>query len=376
MCMLYATKIGVYIFFIQLVATIDFVSHFNRIMAVNENDSVRIVALLEEGFSQRYVAERLGINQSTVSRIWNRFRETGRYGRRIGSGRGRVTTAREDRNLVRAAIRNPVLVARQIAHAVMPNRQISDETVRRRLHEQGLRSRARAQAPLLLGRHREGRRQYARNHANWTWREWRNVLFTDESRFGLYGSDGRIRVWRRRGQRFEENMIEPVRAFSGGSVMIWGGVSRDRRTNLVVIPRLPDNRGNRGGLTAERYINECLIPEVLPMRQLMGPRFVLMQDNARAHSAVITRNFLRDNDIEVLQHPAISPDLNPIEHVWDFMGRRLRRLQRPPRNMQELVETLRRLWREIPQDLIRACVNSMSNRLREVTRTRGGNTRY
>jgi len=171
-------------------------------------------------------------------------------------------------------------------------------------------------------------------------------------------------------------MIEPVRAFSGGSVMIWGGVSRDRRTNLVVIPRLPDNRGNRGGLTAERYINECLIPEVLPMRQLMESRFVLMQDNARAHSAVITRNFLRDNDIEVLQHPAISLDLNPIEHVWDFMGRRLRRLQRPPRNMQELVETLRRLWREIPQDLIRACVNSMSNRLREVTRTRGGNTRY
>jgi len=51
------------------------------------------------------------------------------------------------------------------------------------------------------------------------------------------------------------------------------------------------------------------------MRQLMGPRFVLMQDNVRAHSAVITRNFLRDNDIEVLQHPAISPDLNPIEHV-------------------------------------------------------------
>jgi len=84
MCMLYATKIGVYIFFIQLVATIDFVSHFNRIMAVNKNDSARIVALLEEGFSQRYVAERLGINQSTVSRIWNRFRETGRYGRRIG----------------------------------------------------------------------------------------------------------------------------------------------------------------------------------------------------------------------------------------------------------------------------------------------------
>jgi len=161
MCMLYATKIGVYIFFIQLVATIDFVSHFNRIMAVNENDSARIVALLEEGFSQRYVAERLGINRSTVSRIWNRFRETGRYGRRIGSSRGRVTTAREDRNLVRAAIRNPVLVARQIAHAVMPNRQISDETVRRRLHEQGLRSRARAQTPLLLGRHREGRRQYA-----------------------------------------------------------------------------------------------------------------------------------------------------------------------------------------------------------------------
>lgn len=112
-------------------------------MMVNESDVARIVASLKEGMSQRHLAERLNINQSTISRIWTRYRETGKYDRRIGSGRKRATTAREDRDLARAAILNPALTTRQIARDVLPSRRISDETVRRRLHERGVRSQTR-----------------------------------------------------------------------------------------------------------------------------------------------------------------------------------------------------------------------------------------
>ncbi|EFN77573.1 Transposable element Tc3 transposase, partial [Harpegnathos saltator] len=81
------------------------------------------------------------------------------------------------------------------------------------------------------------------------------------------------------------------------------------------------------------------------------------------------------NNLEVLSHPAMSPDLNPIEHVWDMMGRRLQNLERSPTTLQQLEITLQRIWHEIPHDTIRSCINT-HERLQEVIRSRGRNTHY
>jgi len=64
----------------------------------------------------------------------------------------------------------------------------------------------------------------------------------------------------------------------------------------------------------EEILRNC----VIPMRRQMARNFMLMQDNARSHMARITAQFLEDNNIQVLSHPPMSPDLNPIEHVWDM----------------------------------------------------------
>ena len=102
---------------------------------------------------------------------------------------------------------------------------------------------------------------------------------------------------------------------------------------------------------------------------------VFMHDNARPHTAGITRQFLEQNRITVLPHPPMSPDLNPIEHIWDLMGRRIRDLERPPTNLHDLSELLVRIWNEIPQREIQACIN-MEERLQQIIRQRGGNTHY
>jgi len=62
-------------------------------------------------------------------------------------------------------------------------------------------------------------------------------------------------------------------------------------------------------------------------------------------------------NIQLLPHPSNSPDLNPIEHIWDMIGRRLRNLERPPANLQELERALHEIWHEIPQNSIRTCIN-------------------
>jgi len=70
-----------------------------------------------------------------------------------------------------------------------------------------------------------------------------------------------------------------VRGFNGGSIMVWGGITLNHRTYLVILPA--------PGMTAVRYVEEILQPHVLPMSRRIGRNFILMQDNARRHNLQI-----------------------------------------------------------------------------------------
>ena len=172
---------------------------------------------------------------------------------------------------------------------------LSDQTVRNRLHEHGMRARRPARCPILTVEHRTARLNFACEHQNWQLRHWRPVLFTDESRFSVSTNDRRARVWRRHA---DCNIVE-VDPYGGGSVMVWAGLSLDGRTDLYVFAR--------GGITAARYRDEIL---VRPYAGAIGETFILMQDNARSHTARLCMAFLEDEGIAVMDWPARSPDLN------------------------------------------------------------------
>ena len=112
--------------------------------------------------------------------------------------------------------------------------------------------------------------------------------------------------------------------------MVWGGVSQHHRTEPVVIA---------GNLNAVRYREDILLPHVVPFLQA-HPDMTLQHDNATSHTARSVQDFLQDRNVSVLPWPAKSPDLNPIDHVWDQLDRRLRARAIPPRNIWELAGAL------------------------------------
>ena len=113
-----------------------------------------------------------------------------------------------------------------------------------------------------------------------------------------------------------------------------------------------------------------------PFAGAIGPDFVLMDDNARPHRARIVRDYLEDETIERMDWPAVSPDLNPIEHIWDQLQTRISRLDNPPRTIGDLANALIREWQNIPLQNIRHLIQSMQRRCRAVINARGGHTRY
>jgi hypothetical protein len=103
---------------------------------------------------------------------------------------------------------------------------------------------------------------------------WQNILFSDESKFNLKCSDGRVRIYRRRRKRFTDGCAKETDRFRGGGVMIWGGISQVGKTNLKIVV------GNVNGI---RYRYEILTPIVLPVIRAHHFNHVFQQDSARCH---------------------------------------------------------------------------------------------
>ena len=155
--------------------------------SISAFDRSRIVCLHQQGWSNHQISETLGIPRTSVIRIIQLFQETGNVNRRPGGGRPRVTNEREDRYVVNFTRRN-----RSITVPVLRThfrrtygRVISGRTLRRRLASANLRSRRPLRVPRLTRQHIAARLRWAREHINWFLPQWRNVLFSDESRFGL-----------------------------------------------------------------------------------------------------------------------------------------------------------------------------------------------
>ncbi|GFW65763.1 DDE_3 domain-containing protein [Trichonephila clavipes] len=174
---------------------------------------------------------------------------------------------------------------------------------------------------------------FCRPRATWSVTDWRRVIFSDESRFSFSADYHRTRVWRCTGQRSDPAFIVERHTAISQGVTVWRAISWDTRSSLVVL---------QGTLTARRYVDDILTPIVLPMLS-SRPGVIYQQDNARPHTARLFQQCLQGYD--VLPWPDRLPDLSPIEHVCDALGRQLQ----PSRDTGELTAQMQRLWQDLPQ---------------------------
>ncbi|GFX78872.1 transposable element Tcb2 transposase [Trichonephila clavipes] len=190
----------------------------------------------------------------------------------------------------------------------------------------------------------------------------------DESRFSLSSDSHRILIWRERGSRnHPSNIIERDR-YGGRGVLVWGAIMLVSRTYLHIF--------DAGSVNGTRYCNEILLPYVRLFRGAMGLQFLFMDDNAPCHRTVAAEQLLESEDIERMDWPARSPDLNPIKHVWDFLGRRLAARTLPPVTIRELRLALQDERAAMPQQLIDTLILSMGRRYETCLAVRGDHIPY
>ncbi len=170
---------------------------------------------------------------------------------------------------------------------------------------------------------------WAKANLKWTVSKWKSVLWSDESKFDiLVGNHGRCVL--RAKEKGDLPACYQCSVQKPASLMVWGCISAYGMGSLHVF---------EGTMNDERYI-KVLEQHMLPSKRLF------QQDNAKPHTAAITTAWLHSGRVRVMNWPACSPDLSPIENIWRILKRKIR--QRQPQTLQQLETYIRQEWDQIP----------------------------
>ncbi len=203
--------------------------------------------------------------------------------------------------------------------------------------------------------HKKARKQFAEDKQTKDMDYWNHVLWSDETKINLFGSDGVKRVWRQPGEEHKDKSVLPTVKHGGGSVMVWGCMSAAGTGELQFI---------EGTMNASMY---CDI-----LKKSMIPSLHFQHDNDPKHTSKTTAALLKK--LKVMDWPSMFPDLNPIENLCGILKQKVEK--RKVSNIHQLRDVIREEWKRTPVATCEALVNSMPKRVKAVLENNGGHTKY
>lgn len=321
-----------------------------------------------KGKTQQAIADSLHMKRSTVRDILLRFNKEQRIENIPRTGRPRKLTPREERNIVRKVKKNPKVSAPTLtaAYHAETNKQVNPETVRRVLRRAGYNGRIARRKPYINERNRKKRLLFARANVGKKISWWQDVIFCDESKFNVFGSDGMERVWRKPNKELDVKNVKATVKHGGGSIMVWGCIAAAGVGNLVEIDTTMDAK------LYLRILQDNLHSSAAKLG--LNGSYKFWQDNDPKHSSRLVQEWLLYRCPHIIKTPAQSPDLNVIENVWDELDRRIRKT--PISSRTELSRRLQEEWSKIGSEYTAHLVASMPTRLQSVIDQRGYATKY
>ncbi|GFS68712.1 transposable element Tcb1 transposase [Trichonephila clavipes] len=226
------------------------------------------------------------------------------------------------------AVTDRSVTSRTVAQHIesVTHHSVSARIIRCRLLQSGLSVRRPLLCLPLPQNHRRLHREWCEEKRMWA-AEWNEVVFTNESRICLQHHDGRIRVWRHRG---------------------------------------------------ERMLNSCVMHRHTgPAPGIMGlATAIFQQDNERPHVARIVQWFFVNHQIELLPWTARFPDFSPIEYMCSMIAQRLTQIAPPAATPDQLWQRAQAVWSAVPQEHIQSLFESMPRRVAVVISNNGGYSGY
>lgn len=317
------------------------------------------------------VAETFNISIAAVSKFVKMDRERGTVEYKHGGGRKRSLDEGLMDHLALQLKRRKIVTTKD---AILEAKdaggvEVSASTMKRALRRIGYKPKVVRRKATMTKEHKRRRLAFAKKHRHWTVEDWKRVIFTDESVMRYNGCNLREYALSKVGDSLDPNLVKETRKFGGGTIMVWGSITSKGPGMLVF---------TEGGIDSDLYcqILEDDLVETYKKYGLDVNQAIFQQDNAGIHTAKLTRECIERLNLVVMRWPALSPDLNIIEHVWAKMKREiaLKLLHKPSK--EEFKAILADLFLDMELEYIEKLYESMPRRIQAVIDAKGGHTNY
>ena len=354
---------------------------------LSDIDIGKILGLAKAAMPQRKIASLMKTALHTIQNILATYLFETFHGRNPRRNYPRKTSEGEDRYILRALKQNDDLPLQDITNKI--DLGISERTVRRRRSEAGLGSYIVAEKPGLRVENMAKRLEWAMKYKDWTAEDWKRVIWSDESSICIGVNPRRQWIIRPPGERLNPKYIKKTFKSAQVKVMVWACFTGERLGPLIVC--------EEGGIGADEYediiydglfslIDDILQPLDDPETIHIADEntFLFMQDNASCHKAHHVLEFLREYHVPVMKWPPQSPDLNPIENLWEefkalFHKRFIELFNHPSKSLEaryRYTEVLQEVWYNQGMEMVESIVASMPKRCQLVIEVEGGWIKY
>ena len=257
--------------------------------------------------------------------------------------------------------------ASRLQHDLFPT--ISVQTMHNVLIREGLPGCHCCRHYFLTPTHIKKRLAWYLHHQNWTEKDWLPLIFSDEKKFNLFGSDGL--QWCRRGvgEDFDAKNVRTEVKHGGDSLMVWGCITLKGYGELHLVKGIMDS------VQFCNILNESLLG-TLKTLAIQKKQMIFQQDNNPMHKSKYTTTWLAWNRIKTLPWPPNSPDMNPMEHVWSQLNIQLCQHPQYPTNKVQLWQALVDAWVEMDDSYLFSLYHSMPKHIAALGLAKGTYTWY
>ncbi len=335
---------------------------------IGKIEEAKISALLSKGISNREIARKLNLSESGIR---NFLKRSNIKRSSLNLGRPRILTSREQNRIEREFTSGNIQTK---SEGVTFVKKITEKAVSRRLigrilKEKDFKCYNKKQKPFISKKNLKERKVFYEKHKNFTFQNFLNYTFSDESTFELFKGSGGNTFYKKRNAPTQPNCVKRTEKFGKGKLMVWGFISKIGKLHICKVD---------GSVNTNKYINilEEFFLDKMQEDGLNVGDIIFQQDNASCHVSVKAKNWFFEQNITLLKWPAQSPDMNPIENLWEILDKAVRLRKNEIHNLDDLWRILLEESKKIDPNVIKKLYKSMPKRIKALKKANYDVTKY